>query len=68
MCDHLSGKANEQEWQRLMAQCFTITCESPPDVAYAIEYTSSVCKRAGFDVKLELPEAYLDTTDGAYFK
>jgi len=52
-----------------MAQCLTITCQSPPDVAYAIEYTSSICGRAGVDVKLELPVAYLvDTLDGAYFK
>jgi len=64
----LSEPADGQEWQRLMAQCLTITCQSPPDVAYAIEYTSSICGRAGVDVKLELPVAYLDTTDGAYFK
>jgi hypothetical protein len=61
-------KADKQDWRRLMAQCLTITCESPPDVAYAIEYTSSICGRAGVDVKLELPISYLDTTDGAYFK
>lgn len=51
-----------------MAQCFTVTCQSPPDVAYALEYTSSICNRAGYDVELELPEAYLETTDGAYFR
>jgi hypothetical protein len=51
-----------------MSQCLVLACESPPDVAYAIEYASSICGRAGKEVKLQLPAEYLDTVDGAYFR
>jgi hypothetical protein len=51
-----------------MSQCLVITCQSPPDVAYAIEYASSICSRAGKGITLQLPEEYLDSVDGAYFK
>lgn len=51
-----------------MSQCLALTCKSPPDVAYAMEYTTSICKRAGETVVLQLPETYLQTADGAYFR
>lgn len=51
-----------------MSQCLVLACKSPPDVAYAVEYTASICGRAGEKVQLQLPEAYLQTVDGAYFR
>ena len=58
----------DQEWRELMTQCLVLACQSPPDVAYAVEYTTSICGRAGVKVQLELPDTYLRTEDGAYFR
>lgn len=52
----------------MITQCLVLGCQSPPDLAYAMEYATSICGRAGVKVKLELPEEYLDTVDGAYFR
>lgn len=43
-----------------LATCLAAKCESAPDTAYAAEYAESVCKRAGVEVKVELPEYYLE--------
>ena len=52
----------------MITQCLVLGCQSPPDLAYAMEYATSICGRAGVNVQLELPEEYLDTMDGAYFR
>lgn len=41
-----------------MATCLAARCESAPDAAYGAEYAESMCKRAGVEVKVELPESY----------
>ena len=63
-----SSQLTDQEWRELMTQCLVLACQSPPDVAYAVEYTTSICGRAGVKVQLELPDNYLRTADGAYFR
>lgn len=47
--------------------CITQLCPSPSDAAYAAEYAVSWCGRAGVDVKIELPQNYLDQ-EAAYFQ
>lgn len=42
-----------------MSTCLAARCESAPDAAYAAEFATSVCKRAGVDVEVVLPESYL---------
>lgn len=51
-----------------MSQCLPLVCSSAPDVAYAIEYGESFCKRAGIkNVVIQLPISYLEGANGTYF-
>lgn len=43
-----------------LATCLAARCDSAPDAAYAAEYAESVCKRAGVEVKVQLPAYYLE--------
>lgn len=52
-----------------MPRCLAVTCVSAPDVAYAVEYGRHFCARAGVpDVKFEMPERFLLSEGGAYYK
>lgn len=62
-------RADIQDWQRIMPRCLAVTCVSAPDVAYAVEYGRHFCARAGVpDVKFEMPERFLLSEGGAYYK
>ncbi|WVQ85397.1 hypothetical protein IAT38_007562 [Cryptococcus sp. DSM 104549] len=56
-------------WMDLMSQCLPLVCTSAPDVAYAVEYGTSFCERAGVkDVVIPLPADYLASANGTYFQ
>ena len=48
-----------QQYLNLMSLCLVQTCRSAPDAAYAVEYGTSFCKRAGVAVNITLPAGYL---------
>lgn len=51
-----------------MSLCLPVKCSSAPDVAYAVEYGTSLCHRAGVeDVVISIPQSYLDGVNGSYF-
>lgn len=50
-----------------LSACLASECKSAPDAAYASEYGTSICRRAGVDVEVKLPEAYLSAAAG-YFQ
>ncbi|WVQ70901.1 hypothetical protein IAR50_000426 [Cryptococcus sp. DSM 104548] len=55
------------KWQAAMSLCLPEYCSSAPDVAYAMEYATGFCARAGVAVKIKLPESYLSGANGTYF-
>lgn len=57
----------EQQWVDLIGVCLVSRCISGPDVAYAVEYGVSFCKRAGVHVQFELPVSYLEQPGGQYY-
>lgn len=51
-----------------MATCLLRSCVSAPDLAYAVEYGRSFCRRAGVPgVEFTFPQSFLDTDGGAYY-
>ncbi|WWC86256.1 uncharacterized protein L201_001129 [Kwoniella dendrophila CBS 6074] len=64
----ITKNCQQEAWKNLMSSCLPLVCDSPPDVAYAVEYGENWCKRAGVNVKLQLPESYLNSYNGSYFK
>ena len=50
-----------------MEQCLATNCVSAPDAAYGAEYGKSWCKRAGVDVDVELPAAFVQAASD-YFE
>ncbi|AFR97927.2 hypothetical protein C343_06081 [Cryptococcus neoformans C23] len=64
----ISQNCKYDEWKSLMSHCLPLVCSSAPDVAYAIEYGESFCKKAGIkNVVIQLPESYLEGANGTYF-
>ncbi|WWD17857.1 hypothetical protein CI109_102301 [Kwoniella shandongensis] len=56
-------------WVNLMSLCLPMICNSPPSIAYAIEYGESFCSRAGAkNVVIPIPESYMESINGTYFK
>ncbi|KAK8865952.1 hypothetical protein IAR55_001101 [Kwoniella newhampshirensis] len=65
----IKGNCRDEAWMNLMSECLPITCDSPPSVAYAVEYGTSFCQRGGADnVVIPIPQDYLDSPNGTYFK
>jgi len=54
------------QWQSLMSECFTQTCISAPDAAYAVEYGRVFCQRAGVETTLQLPETYVQAASASF--
>lgn len=53
----------------MVSACLPYTCVSAPDLGYAIEYGHSFCARAGYHkVNLTLPQWFLDSEGGAWYK
>ena len=50
-----------------MSQCIPQYCVSAPDAAYAQEFAVAMCKKAGYDVAIELPAEYMEAAKG-YFE
>ena len=50
-----------------MSTCLSETCVSAPDAAYAIEYGTSFCAKAGVKVNITLPESYMSAASD-YFQ
>jgi len=46
----------------------TTRCTSAPDYVYALEYGTRYCKRAGVAVKFDIPQWFLESPGGAYYK
>lgn len=52
-----------------MPRCLAVTCASAPDLAYAVEYGRHFCARAGVpDVEFKMPERFMLSLGGAYYK
>ncbi|WVW82298.1 hypothetical protein I302_104304 [Kwoniella bestiolae CBS 10118] len=64
----IKQNCQQEAWKNLMSACLPLVCSSAPDVAYAVEYGENWCHRAGVEVKIPLPETYLNGVNGSYFK
>jgi hypothetical protein len=65
----MASSKQSQEWAVMVSACLPYTCVSAPDLGYAIEYGHSFCARAGYHkVNLTLPQWFLDSEGGAWYK
>ena len=62
-----TGNCRNPPYIDALAACLASQCESAPDAAYAAEFATSICDRAGVNVEVKLPDAYV-TAAAEYFQ